>query len=448
MRDPTELLESIRDRRGLTGRTLLEAYRTLPEVTAVSLPPGFDDRDDLSAVVGTLTEAERDKFGFPAPVPRRPLPAPPPPAVARPVHQVRIHAILCANDDGSGGAAKANAVTAASLVQRIADLNIIYQSAGIQFSYDPATDFEEMNSSLLNLDFTPPEDLDYNLPESQPPLNKQEIRQLGRPHEEERQRVARSHCNRLVLLFADGNMLKYDDGSAKWIITKRTFAFSASDLEFVAMPTRRGSSQWWANLAAHETGHYFHIVHTHGRRPETVTEAAAMIKQVVEGGDYTVEAVEEGLIETFDGDADVVGDTPPDAGPGPFRDAFGSACGPNGTVHIPVTFSDGRERTYSLSPDRGNAVSYFKGCLNIPLHFSDDQIAIMRGVIETGNRRHLIRALECWDIPLMVRRATWAWVILIGGLMLTPGGIQPIVSKVLGVASIVLGAIGLVSSRR
>jgi hypothetical protein len=43
----------------------------------------------------------------------------------------------------------------------------------------------------------------------------------------------------------------------------------------------------------------------------------------------------------------------------------------------------------------------------------------------------------------------WAWIIIIGGLMITPGGIEciacgPILSRVLGIVSVVLGAVGLV----
>jgi hypothetical protein len=45
---------------------------------------------------------------------------------------------------------------------------------------------------------------------------------------------------------------------------------------------------------------------------------------------------------------------------------------------------------------------------------------------------------------------TWAWIIIIGGLMITPGGIQcivcgPALTIALGVVSIVLGAVALAS---
>ena len=44
----------------------------------------------------------------------------------------------------------------------------------------------------------------------------------------------------------------------------------------------------------------------------------------------------------------------------------------------------------------------------------------------------------------------WAWLIVIGGLMITPGGVScprcgPILTRVLGVVSIVLGVLGILS---
>jgi hypothetical protein len=45
----------------------------------------------------------------------------------------------------------------------------------------------------------------------------------------------------------------------------------------------------------------------------------------------------------------------------------------------------------------------------------------------------------------------WAWIIIIGGLMITPGGVDcincgPTLTNILGIISIVFGVLGLVSS--
>ena len=47
----------------------------------------------------------------------------------------------------------------------------------------------------------------------------------------------------------------------------------------------------------------------------------------------------------------------------------------------------------------------------------------------------------------------WAWLIIIGGLMITPGGIYcivcgPIISRVIGVISILIGVAGFAVSLR
>jgi hypothetical protein len=52
-----------------------------------------------------------------------------------------------------------------------------------------------------------------------------------------------------------------------------------------------------------------------------------------------------------------------------------------------------------------------------------------------------------------IPRLTWAWIIIIGGLMIYPKGIEcivcgPTISRVLGVISVVLGMLGFASGRR
>jgi hypothetical protein len=370
----------------ISGQSLLTAFKALPKVTAIRMPHGFDDSDDIHSLLLTLTDAERTEFKFTVPVRRPATPAPHPPSL-QPVYQVHVHAILCANDDGSGGAADPNAVDANYLKQLFDTTNVIYQSAGIKFVYNPATDFERVNRSLLNLDFTVPPNLNFNLPESQSPLTETQIQNLAKPHADERQRVGGQHRHKMVLLFCDGNMLKYDKSQGRWTLIPRTYAFSGADAEFVALPTGKGDIQGFANLVAHETGHYYHQWHTHGWEPATEEEAATIIKDAVEKGNPIVD---DGLM-VFDGDASQVTDTPPDAGNSLFDHIYGLfGCGTQETVKIPVTFTDNTKKEYSLKPDRGNIMSYFKHCLNIPMHFSRQQIKGMRHSLEEENRWHLI----------------------------------------------------------
>ncbi len=315
-----ELLASIHKRKNVFGPKLLKEFYTQPCLSAVHLPMGLDDSKDESALMYMLSDAQRLELGFPVeeaeeiyhPIPRS---APP-----QPIHRILVHGILCANNDGSGGAAGTNAMDATFLVEGISRLNTIYLGTGIQFDYDPLKDFEIINDSLLNLDFTVPQDIDLTLPESQPPLSTSEINKLKKEHSEKRQEVTGRYCNKMVFLFCDGNMLSYDQ-SLGWVIVKRSYAFSGGNLNYIAMPTNKGNFQWWANLAAHESGHYFHQAHTHSLQPKTVADAALIIKDRVAAG----HPIDDGL-EVFNGDVNFVGDTPPDAGPAIFDDAHGSAC--------------------------------------------------------------------------------------------------------------------------
>ena len=653
---PVELLRAIRTRQEVSGQDLLRAYRALPTVAAVQLLPQFDDSDDIQTLLISLTDAERAELGLN--LPEEPTPLAPAPPSAQSGCQVRVHAILCANDDGSGGASSANAIDATFVEKLVDATNVIYQNTGIQFVYDPATDFEKVNSSLLNLDFTVPTGLNFNLPESKPPLNKEQMIKLKKPHTDERQKVGRQHRHKMVLLFCDGNQLVYapddlwhrwfngnwsdwerledgvlasdpaavswgkgridvfargtdkalwhrwydgmwsdkwisrggvlssdpdvaswgpgrldvfvrgadkalwhkwfdngswsgwqslggelasdpaavswgngridvfvpgadkalwhkwydgtwsdweslggvltsgpgvaswasghldvfvrgadnalwhkwfDNGSwsgwqslggdltsdpaavswgkgridvfargvdnalwhkwydgewsnweslggvlasgpdvtswgpghldvfvknkARWMVTPRTFAFSGDEAEFVALPTGQGHLQGFANLVAHETGHYFHLWHTFGPAPESISDAGKIIKNAVEigypPGVKYYSKKDAHLVFDGDRDSNVIDTNPDPRGSVLAAVNKGNACGPQGEVKVKVQFSDGTNEEYTLNPDRGNVMSYFKGCLNFKMHFSPQQMARMRRSIEEGNRWHL-----------------------------------------------------------
>jgi len=57
------------------------------------------------------------------------------------------------------------------------------------------------------------------------------------------------------------------------------------------------------------------------------------------------------------------------------------------------------------------------------------------------------------NIPKIIKVLTWAWVIIVGGLMITPEGIVciacgPVVTKILGAISILLGIACFAADRR
>jgi hypothetical protein len=304
-------------------------------------------------------------------------------------YEIRVHAVLVSNDDGSGGAAGAQAVDAAFLQQVVEKTNEIYHDAGIQFVFDPNEDFEKVRSTILNTDFDMPVGLNLKLPEDTPPLSDEEIENLAESHKEARQQLGRQHRHKMLLLLTDGNMIQFNaTGTNIWeVVIPRTYAFSWETLEFIALPTTKGNVQNWANLLGHESGHYFHQRHTHGWTPKTVEEAADLIRTKVGDGEVT----EANALSIFDGDSSFVTDTPADSGGGIFRSVHGNECGPDDTVSIPVWFpASSHWKTYILQPDRGNVLSYFKHCTNIPMHFSSQQIEGILSSLEDGNRWHLV----------------------------------------------------------
>ena len=55
------------------------------------------------------------------------------------------------------------------------------------------------------------------------------------------------------------------------------------------------------------------------------------------------------------------------------------------------------------------------------------------------------------NLTTLFRTLAWAWIIVIGGLMITPGGINcfvcgPLLTKFMGVISILIGISGLAIS--
>ena len=402
----TTLMRSTAEKQGFSGYALLEAVQAAPKVSGVKATVPFDDSYDLAAMVLSLTPAALEEFGitlgsqfthaFPTPTPGFP------PGAPQPYYDIRVHVILCANDDGSGGAADPNAMTADYFAQIIAATNLIFDDAGIRLVYDPATDFEKRNSTLLNLDFTIPATTNYWLPATLPPLSDLEVAELSKPHADERQRVGREYRGKMVLLLCDGNMLVYDSKLLRWKVISRDHAFSGEDAEFVALPTGQGDVQGWANLLGHESGHYYHQWHTHwgiglsaGEANDPNLSSAAKADILKERtADRIREYVNEGHswadgLTALDGDISQVADTPGDPGPDLFHWVNGDECGPVGTVDVAITSLD-TVKTYTVQPDRADVVSYFKHCTNIPQHFSPEQIAGIRKSLEQENRWHLI----------------------------------------------------------
>ena len=405
----SSLVRTTAANQNLSGYALVDALRGVPRVSAIDLAEGSDDSDFFSALEFSLTEDELSQYNLGALsgitsrvlTPTLSFPADAP----TPYYYINVHVILCANDDGSGGAADANAMTADFFKQVIDTANNIFAGAGMRLVYDPATDFEKRNSTLLNLDFTVPSYLNYYAPSYAPPINDSYMKTLQQPHLDERQNVARSYRGEMVFLLCDGNELVYNSSASRWEMIDRGYAFSGEDCEFVAMPTHQGDIQDWARLLAHESGHYYHQSHTFAEvlltDPEAADKTLSFSNKAEILSDRAAEWIEwyvnnqghsasDGL-DVFDGDLAWVSDTPPDPGPQFFYYLTGDACDHAGTVDVTAHVGSSY-KTYTLAPDRGDVVSYFFRCWNISQHYSPQQITDMRKSMEQENRWHLIHA--------------------------------------------------------
>jgi hypothetical protein len=402
------LFKSTAVRQNVSGYKLVEAVKALPTITAIHMPVGFDDSDDYWPWLLSLPPADQVDLGLASILPLTVTKPAPETSILRggqiePVYNIRVHVILCSNDDGTR-VSGTDAMTPDFFTKVIEATNPIFYDAGIQFVFDPASDFEVRNpSTLLNQDFVIPPGTVLTTPYDQPPLTDQQINELKKPTDEERQRVAKEYRGKMVLMLCDGTMLVYDDSLAAWTTQPRSYAFSGENVDYVALPTGKGGSpQGWANMMAHEMGHYFHQWHPFVAVSLTPVEAndnsltdqdkalllkeraAQIIKNYIAAGNPVADGA-----KAFDGDISQVSDTPPDTAETIFRYVNGDECGPTGSVEIKVNIS-GQEQHYVIEPDRGNVVGYFKHCLNIPMHFSWDQIAGMRKAIAEENRWHLI----------------------------------------------------------
>lgn len=270
------------------------------------------------------------------------------------VHTIPIHVIALSDDDGG----RANQVGQAQIASHVAFANTIYEPAGIQFSFDPATDWETRNDTALNSMQNSGPDW-WLLPNA----------------------VAARYPGKIVVFLRFG-----PDTSASPMPAGNGFAYPpdtgqtvppsvglpTENVDFVALPNQMLSL--WPNnqgFLAHEIGHYLGLFHT----------------QPTWGGDADdIQAIldAEGL-PGLDGDG--LSDTPEDAADAHFlrHTLWTNECqGQDGYIAPSAASATG---SVVITPDRGNVMGYF-WCQ--PLHFSGQQILILRDTLRHDLRRHLI----------------------------------------------------------
>jgi hypothetical protein len=287
------------------------------------------------------------------------------------MYDLRIVAILTANDDGSQAASPAPA----AIVKSVELANQVYNPHGINFLFDPATDMYRFNDDLLNRDC---KRLDHQVytdknvdPASNPALD-------GNLYNDRRNEVARRFPGRITIFFTAGSRYRWEEAEGRWVYGPRTFSWSNGFDEFVTMAGWHVGNE----VVAHELGHYLHLHHTFGFQPENFDAAVTLIRKFVDEEKGAKDAV-PGLF-----DWDSVTDTPPDPGPAVFK----NPCDPQeASVNIPVTFADGSAQVFTFTPDRENIMNYWdKTCRGGLPRITAGQSDRVYGALHAGNRKHLI----------------------------------------------------------
>lgn len=342
---------------------------------------------------------------------------------ARAVDSIRVQAILVADRLGGGAAT----VTPQQITASLAYATQVYAPAGIEFTFDPASDVARVNNDLLYYDCTLSPMADMNAPKEVPPACD------PKPNNDERNRIAQFYPGKLVVYFSVGIRPRYDTTARKWKMDAPRGGNWSNHLDrFVLMnPGNPGGE-----LLAHEVGHYLHLVHPMGPLPRCLNDQITAdgkpalgpddnpicLDDPVVGGkpvlgpDGEPELAARNLVHdyivthrlpkadgmnVFDNDKDICGgnptilcvhDTAPDPGSDLFRAAGLDPCNPNhGTLSFEVSYADG-PFTYTFMPDRSNVMSYWnKSCQGVQATVTPDQVAGVRAAITTMNRQHLIQ---------------------------------------------------------
>jgi hypothetical protein len=170
------------------------------------------------------------------------------------------------------------------------------------------------------------------------------------------------------------------------------------------------------NNLAHELGHYFGLSHVHNEGMTLQGAAEILVKNLppflTQGLLKVQEAANQIINSIFDGDAPdksgvphPVTDTlpsiqvwPVDSANNPLPDKCTASLQIDVVVEKQVVpfLNVKQKHTFSFTPDRNNVMSYFQGCPQCE-KFSPQQIDVMRSLIETGNRRHLLGPALRWS---------------------------------------------------
>jgi hypothetical protein len=245
-------------------------------------------------------------------------------------------------------------------------LNKAYRKAHVRFECNPDTDYEQIRSTSLNRDFDPDPGV-YTDPNQKPPMRGAAVR--GKLRDD----LAWKYRTRIPIICRRASDWQFDKSLGRWVDRPAPFNYGGGYIFSPALSDDPG-------MFCHEMGHSLGLPHTFEARPETIEEAAKLIRAAVDKG-----LPRDRGLEALDGDLPWIKDTPPDISETAVFQTTHQRWKKAPTVTIPVTFADGNTVNYELHPDPFNFMSYFfEGRLQHPIehrivaHFSKGQLAIIR----------------------------------------------------------------------
>jgi hypothetical protein len=370
--------------------------------TVPSLPVAYDDTRDLEDVLRVIPSEGlkvAPQVGWRAVAPRVPQ--------VKPEYTIRVRAVMCADSDGSHAAN----ISEATLKDVLKAMSTLYFQAGLKFVL---SEREVLANTVINQDFTVPSRL--NMTTSTPPMTDKARDKSFDEHNAARSAWARNHPGELVVFFRYGTKLIWNEAKKVWTVGPSSFAFSGPEHEFVAMGQANPPE---SVLLAHESGHYFHLGHTHGGLVSLTDAERAKFPDWEHNPDHRQAGAKilrdrlvEGIRKFVDDqghspdsgldvlNADGLSDTRPDPGPTIFAYEFGAPCD-SGTITVQVNLTSG-VRKYDVVGSPEIIMSYFFRCPGIK-RYSQLQINRIRHVVETPVLTGTVTTAGGTTLPILSR---------------------------------------------